>query len=212
MLWFTNRNLAVVSTCLHYDTKTGKTYCQVKSNASLDGGFLEYTTNAYPHQIRAHHVTHGLSVPPKVEASGVPMPPSLILHLNNTFPLQRESQSSQKGKEQVGVQDTEYDSTEIGQGSSVCKDSSNAVRDIATVHLSSQNHTEESLIFSNDQRSIETYDPATCSLPQAIECSSLVSESPYAVQVLENVENVTTPNVLPSQLNSEPVCVVYLIN
>ncbi|XP_050687228.1 uncharacterized protein LOC126980896 isoform X2 [Eriocheir sinensis] len=163
-------------------------------------------------EIRAHHVTHGLSVPPKVETSGAPMPPDLTLHINTIFPLHQGAQPSQKEKGDVGLHDLVHDGTEAGQGSSIWKESSNTVKDISTVHLSSQNDTEESLIFSNNQKNLETYDSATCSLPQAMECETLVSESAYAVQVLENLENATTSNTLPSQLNSESVCVVYLIN
>lgn len=160
-------------------------------------------------QIRAHHVTHALSVPPKVEDSCVPMPPDLTVHINNTFPLHRGSQPSQKEKEHVDLQGLVHEGIEEFEGPRIWKESSNAVKNITTVHLSSQNDTEGNLVFSDNQKSLETYDPTTCPLPEAIQCDTLVSESAYAVQVLENLDN-TTSNTLSTQMNSESVCVLYL--
>lgn len=139
------------------------------------------------------------------------MPSDLLSHIKNTFPFHHGTQPHQKDKECVGLQELVYDETETGQGADIWKESSDTVKDITTVHFSSQNDTEENIVLSNDQKSLEAYGAATCSLPQVVECNSLVPESAYAVQVVENLENAALSNSLPSQLNSGSVCVVYLI-
>lgn len=179
-----------------------------------------------PLQVRAHHVTHGFTTPPKVEPSGTPMPLGLTPYVNDLLTHHRGGRPPHKRKGQMCQQNLASQLKQVAGGETdllwteaeaVCKD------DLTAIYLTSQDNSQQGLVSCSQQGDLDALGVGSCSLAQPLESEDLSSEAAYAVQVLESGQNASSPGTLPSQLDlsigteshsncsSDSVCVVYFI-
>ncbi|KAG7154020.1 uncharacterized protein LOC121856822 [Homarus americanus] len=172
-------------------------------------------------EVRAHHVTHGFTTVPKVEPSGIPIPPGLTPYISDLLSHHRVGRPPHKKKGQQCQQNSALHLKEASSGGHdlVWTDSEAVSKeDLTTLYL-----TQQEIVSCSQQGGLESLSVETCPMPQSLQSEDLTSEAAYAVQVLESGQDSSSPGTLPSQLdlsvvadshsdlNSDSVCVVYLV-
>ncbi|XP_071531223.1 uncharacterized protein [Panulirus ornatus] len=177
-------------------------------------------------EVRAHHVTHGFTTPPKVEPSGIPMPLGLTPYVNDILTHHRGGRPPNKRKGQPCQQNVASQLKQAPSGETDLlwvEPETVSKEDLTAIYLTPQDNSQQGLVSCSQQGDLETLGVESCSLAQPLESEDLSSEAAYAVQVLESGHNASSPSTLPSQLDlsigteshsncsSDSVCVVYLI-
>ncbi|KAK4294527.1 hypothetical protein Pmani_032854 [Petrolisthes manimaculis] len=181
-------------------------------------GYCSFTGSG-PTEVRAHHVTHGSTVPPKVEHEIIEMPAELASLVKNIFSHQRgkstrskRKQASQRSSPRATESGCAYRRPEVTATHSSKQD----------VCMTWQKNSENLLVAAHQQDSKKASgDDLTLTL-QTKERRKIASETECAVKALESDDitsgslpshiNFKKPTESHSDVDSDPVCVVYLLD
>ncbi|KAK3868303.1 hypothetical protein Pcinc_026286 [Petrolisthes cinctipes] len=181
-------------------------------------GYCSFTGSG-PTEVRAHHVTHGSTVPPKVEHEITQMPAELASLVKNIFSHRRgkstqskRKQASQRSSPRATESDCAYRRPEVTATHSSKRD----------VCMTWQKTSQNLLVAAHQQESKKAPgDDLTLTL-QTKERREIASENECAVKALESDDitsgslpshiNFKMPTESHSDVDSDPVCVVYLLD